>query len=102
VRIEILDEAEKELDDGVAYYEKIEPGLGVRLKAETREIIQWIVLNPELPRLRSKGYRRVNLKVFPYYVAYFIWSETVWIVATAHSKRRPEYWIRRKSHIPNL
>ena len=99
MRLEILAEAERELDDAIAYYEKIEPGLGVRLKAETREVIQRILLNPELPRLRSMGYRRVNLKVFPYYVAYFIWSETVWIVATAHSKRRPEYWIRRKPHI---
>ena len=74
----------------------------VHLKAEAREIIQWILLNPELPRPRSKGYRRVNLKIFPYYIAYFIWSETVWIVATAHSKKRPEYWIRRRSHIPDL
>jgi hypothetical protein len=35
-------------------------------------------------------------------IAYLVWSETVWIVATAHSKKRPEYWIRRKSHIPDL
>ena len=55
MRIEILEDAERELDEAIAYY-----------------------------------------------IAYFVWSETVWIVATAHSKRRPEYWIRRKSHIPDL
>jgi hypothetical protein len=36
VRIEILEDAERELDEAIAYYEKIEPGLGIRLKAEAR------------------------------------------------------------------
>ena len=31
-----------------------------------------------------------------YYIAYFIWNETVWILAVAHGARRPEYWIERK------
>ena len=102
MRMEILAEAEAELTEAIGYYQEIEAGLGLRLKEEARAAILWIENNHELPRLRPRGYQRVNLKVFPYYVAYFIWSETVWIVATAHSKRRPEYWIRRKSHIPNL
>ena len=66
MRIEILREAEDELSEAVAYYEEKEPGLGVRLKAEVRAVIQWIDNSPEIPRLRPKGYRRVNLKVFRY------------------------------------
>jgi len=97
VRIEILEEAERELDEAIAYYEQIEPGLGVRVKAEAREIIQWILLNPELPRLRSKGYRRVNLKAFPYYVAYFMWSESAAILIMDETGKpgegtRPTRW----------
>lgn len=38
----------------------------------------------------------MNLKVFRYYVAYFIWQDVIWILAIAHGHRRPEYWIVRK------
>ena len=99
MKLQILEEAEEELDKAIAYHEEIESGLGLRLKEEARGLIHWISHNPELSRLRAKGYRRVNLKVFPYYAAYLIWDDTIWILAIGHSKRRPEYWIGRKSKI---
>jgi hypothetical protein len=71
LKIEILEEAYRELDEAIAYHENIEPGLGIRLKDEARAVIHWIFNNAELPPLRAKGYRRVNFRVFPYYVAYF-------------------------------
>jgi len=63
MRIEILHEAEAELNEAITYYEEIESGLGIRLKEEVRAVIQWIGDNPEGPRLRPKGYRQVNLRV---------------------------------------
>ena len=57
MKIEILHAAEEELNDAIAYYEEIESGLGVRLKEEVRIVIQWIGENPEISRLRPKGYR---------------------------------------------
>ena len=99
MNVEILEEAEQELDSAVEYHEQIEPGLGLRLKAEARAVIQWIAANPELARLRPNGYRRVNLKVFPYYVAYLIWADTIWVVAIAHSRKPPEYWIGRTNKL---
>jgi plasmid stabilization system protein ParE len=94
--VEILQEAEAELHEAIAHYEDVEAGLGQRLKEEARAVILWIQDNPELPRVRPKGYRRANLKVFPYYVAYFVWGDAIWILAVAHSRRRPEYWLERK------
>jgi plasmid stabilization system protein ParE len=99
MRTEILQEAEDELNESIAYYEDVEAGLGQRLKEEARAAISWIQNNPELSRVRPKGYRRVNLKIFPYYVAYFIWGDTVWVLAVAHGRRRPEYWLERKKQI---
>jgi len=58
VTIEILQEAEDELNASVIYYEDIEAGLGIRLKEEACAAIRWIAENPEVPRLRTKGYRR--------------------------------------------
>jgi toxin ParE1/3/4 len=99
VKVEILREAQEELDASIAYYEDIESGLGIRLKEEVRVAIQWIGKNPDVPRLRAKGYRRVNLKVFQHYIAYFVWGDTIWIVAIAHGRQLPEYWLKRKRRI---
>ena len=96
MRMRILREAASEWREAVARYEEIEPGLGVRFKNEIRSILEWIKENPELARLRPGGYRRVNSKVFPYYVAYMVWNDTLWVLAVAHGARRPEYWIERK------
>ena len=99
MRTEILQEAEDELNEAIAYNEDLEAGLGQRLKEEARATMLWIQNNPELPRLRPKGYRRVNLKVFPYYVAYFVWGDAIWVLAVAHGRRRPEYWLERKKKV---
>ena len=99
MRIEILEAAENELHEAIAYYQDIESGLGLRLKEEVRGAIHWISNHAELPRLRPRGYRRVNLKVFAYYVAYDVWDDTIWILAIADGRRRPEYWIERKKKV---
>jgi plasmid stabilization system protein ParE len=93
----VLGEAEEEFVQSVAYYESKETGLGARFRNEVAEAIERILRHPELPRLRLKGYRRLNLRVFPHYIAYIIRGETIWIVAVAHGHRRPEFWIDRFS-----
>jgi hypothetical protein len=62
-------EAEEEFSQSVAYYESKESGLGIRFRDEVAATLDWILRHPELPRLRPRGYRRVNLRVFPHYVA---------------------------------
>lgn len=93
----IVAEAEFELGAAIGHYEEIEPGLGLRLKDEARAAMAWIGEHPTLPRIRPQGYRRVNLKVFRYYVAYAVLNDTIWVLAIAHGHRRPEFWIARKS-----
>ena len=91
----VLGEAEREFAESVAYYESKEAGLGRRFRMEVIEAVGWIERNPDLPRLRAKGYRRRNLQAFPHYIAYVIRSETIWIIAIAHGHRRPEFWLDR-------
>jgi hypothetical protein len=47
-------------------------GLGDRFWREVDAHIRWILANPVAARLRRGDYRRVNLEVFPYYIAYAI------------------------------
>jgi toxin ParE2 len=101
MRIEILRDAEEELVQAIAAYEEIEPGLGLRLKEEVRQAFRWIEENPLLANLHPKGYRRMNLRIFRYYIAYFIWKDAIWILAVAHAHRRPEYWSERRRSLPD-
>lgn len=90
-----IEDAEREFTASIAYYESREPGLGLKFRDEVEAVVDWILRFPQVPRLRRKGYRRVNLRTFPHYVAYVIRGDTIWVVAIAHGHQRPEYWIKR-------
>jgi len=99
MRIVVLPEAADEFEDAADYYDHQQPGLGQRYRDEVDRHIRWIGQYPNLPHVRSGGYRRVNLKIFPYYVAYVFHQEAVWVLAIAHAHRKPEYWIRRRLNL---
>jgi len=98
--IVFLPQAADEFDDATAYYEDLQADLGRRFRDEVNRHIRWIVGHTDLPRLRAGGYRRINLKTFPYYIAYLQAGNKIWILAIAHGHRQPEYWIDRKVEIP--
>jgi toxin ParE1/3/4 len=91
-----IEEAKREFLDGISYYTAAHPDLGRRFKVEVDRCILWIAEHPELYRLRPSGYRRINLRVFPYYIPYIVRKNDLWVLAIAHGYRKPEYWIKRK------
>ena len=93
--VRVLTEARLELLAAVEHYEREQKGLGRRLWYELEEHLAWITQHPEVAKLRAGGYRRVNLRVFPYFVAYVLRGDAVWVLALSHVRRRPEYWIAR-------
>ena len=95
----VLPQAADEFEDATAYYSDKQSGLGQRFRDEVDRHIHWIAEHAELPRLRPGGYRRVNLRVFPHYIAYVQLGETIWVLAIAHAHREPEYWIDGKQNI---
>jgi plasmid stabilization system protein ParE len=99
MRIVVLPEAADEFDDATDYYEQQETGLGQRFRDEVDRHIRWIAAHAELARIRPGGYRRVNLKIFPYYVAFLLSENAIWVLAIAHGHRKPEYWIQRRLNI---
>jgi len=88
MKIRFLKEAPREFLAAIEYYDRQENGFGQRFETETDRAV---LVCP----LRRGLYRRLNLRVFPYYIAYVVRESTLWIVAIAHSRRRPEYWIKR-------
>jgi len=96
MKIVFLPEARSEFLAAVKAYEDVRAGLGIRFRDEVDRCVLWISDHPELYRLRSAGYRRINLRTFPHHIPFVIRNDSLWIVAIAHSSREPEYWIERR------
>jgi plasmid stabilization system protein ParE len=96
VTIRFVDEARREFLDAISYYEEARSGMGQRFKDEVDRCVLWIAGHPGLYRIRPGEYRRINLRVFPYYIPYIVRKETLWVLAVAHASRKPLYWIARR------
>jgi ParE toxin of type II toxin-antitoxin system, parDE len=94
VRILLHPEADSEFAAEVYYYDRKESGLGDRFYREVIGCFDWISENPTVARLRE-NYRRVNLKVFPFYVAYVVEEDLIWVLAVAQANQMPGYWMHR-------
>jgi plasmid stabilization system protein ParE len=89
-------EAREELLEAAKYYrQSASPDVALAFARAFREARRFIEEAAESSRLRAHGTRRVNLKGFPYYVSYLVGTNEIWIVAVAHSARRPFYWRQR-------
>jgi len=95
IPLSILDEAEQELWQAILYYEDKAPGLGLDLQLEAEAATHLIQRFPEMWPLREDGTRRHLMTRFPYLVVYLYEDEQVWVVAFAHCKRKPGYWLSR-------
>ena len=88
-------EAEDELVASVDFYESRWPGLGLEFESEARATIQKIQSDPDRHPPRANGTRRVVMERFPFAVHYAVVADTLWILAFAHTSRKPGYWRQR-------
>ena len=96
--LRVLPDAEAELQSAAMWYEEKRRGLGIEFVAVVDRAFRAVLENPEAcPIWRAdRPYRRRFLKRFPYVVFFDIDAATVEIVAVAHAKRRPGYWLDRQ------
>jgi plasmid stabilization system protein ParE len=96
-RLRIAPEAEEELAQAAEWYEARRPGVGVELVADVDRALEVILAAPlSLPIWRdARPFRRGGLKRFPYVVFYRFADDEVFVVAIAHTKRQPGYWMKR-------
>ena len=87
--------AKQELDDAVEYYELQLAGLGKRFKREVKESLLRIQQAPTIWIREKEEIHRYLMHKFPYKILYSIESDHVFIIAIAHTHRRPNYWIDR-------
>ena len=89
--------AADELTEAVRWYETQRSGLGGDLLDAVAATFSQIESNPELgtPISQDRRTRRALVNKFPYQVVYRLRRTEIVIVAVAHLRRRPEYWIGR-------
>lgn len=87
--------AEQELLSEVAYLEDRASGLGRRFLQEIRRIEVLLLSNPEANPEARPGLRTKVMKSFRYSIVYSLETEGVLILAIAHHRRRPFYWLGR-------
>ncbi len=95
--IVIHSEAIAELDGTISYYDDQKVGLGLDFLAEVEQAINKIQQNPNLGAIYNvEGLRRYVIQRFPFLIFYTELEAVIWIVAIAHGKRKPNYWIQRQ------
>ena len=88
--------AEAEHLETVAYLESRRPGLGALYLMEFEKIMGRVCQSPHrYPVARKPDVRRIRMERFPYTVLYREASGIVQVLAVAHHRRRPQYWLGR-------
>ena len=100
---EILLGASAEMIAAAAWYDERVSGLGERFLVEAEAAFARIDAtplagSPWLHRRLPDGVRRMFLRSFPYSAVYILEPRAV-IVAVAHLRRRPGYWVKRLREI---
>lgn len=91
---QLSDPATVELHHAIRWYEQQRPGLGADLFDAISETIELIRRHPDsgAPRATPLPSRQLRVNRFPYRIVYRIREDDIYIVAVAHTSRRPDYW----------
>lgn len=94
--LDLHPKAEKEIEQAQRYYNKKRDGLGEEFLDELEITFQFMELHPKAGAFfLNTSFRKRTLNRFPYVVYYQEKGDTIWVVAVAHGKRKPGYWLSR-------
>lgn len=92
MRLELLPEADADIDGALAWYFEEDPELAARFAIEIERVFDRIVENPAAWTTLEPGIRRALLHGFPYAVIYRVEPERLLIVTVTHQHRDPGHW----------
>ena len=88
--------AEAEHLETIAYFELKRPGLGATYLTEFEQVMKIVCKAPHrYPVEKEPDIRRIRMKIFPFTVLYRESSGSIQVLAVAHHRRRPQYWLGR-------
>lgn len=99
--LRIEDDAAQELRAAIEWYESRLPGLGLRFLHAVETTLGHIEAFPRsgapIPSVAHLPVRSFPVRKFPFHVVCLDTGDTLWVLAFAHDRRRPNYWRRRIS-----
>ena len=97
--LQIVGPAEIEYQEATTWYRDRDPRVADRFIAETRRTLELIEQFPQIggrvPGVDDPDVRQMPIHSFPYYVIFVRLPSRLEVVAFAHSRRRPAYFIDR-------
>jgi len=95
VKVRFLTLAQQEVDEAVAWFGERAEGKGVDFLDELDRIVRLVKTYPfAAPQIDLEIRRRLFAR-FPYSLIYGIDHNTIVVIAVAHSRRAPHYWVDR-------
>jgi len=85
-------EADAEYSAGVRWYDDRSPHAAFRFETEVDHVLELICADPAMFPLYDEVHRFALVRRFPYSVVYRFLSGQLYVIAVAHSSRRPGYW----------
>ncbi|MDQ3282424.1 MAG: type II toxin-antitoxin system RelE/ParE family toxin [Acidobacteriota bacterium] len=97
--LQIIAAAEVELREAVAWYRERDVRVAARFAQETRKVLKLIDEFPQIggrvPEITDPHVRRMPIHTFPYHVIFVRLDARTEVVAFAHNRKQPAYFIRR-------
>ena len=95
----ISEEADAEMAEAARWYETHRSRLGTEFIAAVDDAVAQIAETPRMgspvPGVADESIRRRAVRRFPYHVVYVELPNRLQILAIAHDRRRPAYWVGR-------
>lgn len=95
MRVLFSSQARAEFEDAARYYDEQRQGLGDELRQEMRNFLSRLRQTPLRFPVERGDIRRLILAKFPYKLLYSVESDYIYVIAVAHRRRSPDYWIDR-------
>jgi plasmid stabilization system protein ParE len=97
--LNIIGPAESEFEKATTWYRGRNPRLADRFAAEARNTLQRIESFPQIgsrvPGVPDRNVRHMPIRTFPYYIVFVDLGDSIEVVAFAHNRRRPGYFMSR-------
>lgn len=93
MKIEFLLAAQQEFNEIAEYYDLLKSGFGDEFIAEGERVSGLLRRHPLIGTRVDPTLRRVRFHRFPFAYLFSVDDDVIRIVAVAHRRRRPGYWV---------
>lgn len=87
--------AQRDVDEAITYYAGVHPPAGVGLLDAIDHVLKLVCHHPDAGTLLRRGARKWPLSKFPYLIVYRVEGDDLVVLAIAHMRRRPGFWLER-------